>query len=619
MKSKWITIRDVPRKNMHAQFEKLFKLSEVKNTIIDITADDYYKLYVNGNFVGQGPAPSYDFDYAYNRYNITQYLKEGKNFIKIIAYYQGLVNRVWVSGDGKFGVVADIYIDGEYAFGTNEKWKYKILNSYVTTGSKNDIVGYKTAYLEHRDLSKKDSKARYAKRLRAKYTLEKEPFPSLEVYKKEFTPIDFDGKKSYYDFGEEYVCTLTLYTHSENGGRFILRSAEELDENGKPRFDLRANCRYEEFISQKDALGILETYEYKAMRYLEVESDGASVMGLMANIQHFPFPENSWEYKTDNADLKAVFDLCKNTIKYGTQEGFIDCPTREKGQYIGDTFISGFAHLYLTNDNRLLKRAIKSFSNSIQYSGKMLAVSNCAYQQEFADYSLLYPVMVLKYYNCTKDKEFLSEMLPACDFVLNYFAKFENEDMLLENATEQENLVDWPDNLRDDYEFADVHNVINAFYYASVKALEDIKSELGIEFEVKANIIKDSFNRYFLKDGLYVDNKESSHSSVHSNMLPLAFGITNDESIANYLVERGMQCGTYMSYFYLKALCNANKKDEAINAITSKGKHGWLNMISEGATRTYEAWGKDEKWNTSLFHPWSTAPLLILYEEFNDQ
>jgi hypothetical protein len=37
----------------------------------------------------------------------------------------------------------------------------------------------------------------------------------------------------------------------------------------------------------------------------------------------------------------------------------------------------------------------------------------------------------------------------------------------------------------------------------------------------------------------------------------------------------------------------------------------WLNMIKEGATLTYEAWGKDQKWNTSLCHPWATAPLII--------
>ena len=28
----------------------------------------------------------------------------------------------------------------------------------------------------------------------------------------------------------------------------------------------------------------------------------------------------------------------------------------------------------------------------------------------------------------------------------------------------------------------------------------------------------------------------------------------------------------------------------------------WLRMIREGATVTFESWGRDLKWNTSLFH-----------------
>ncbi len=31
-------------------------------------------------------------------------------------------------------------------------------------------------------------------------------------------------------------------------------------------------------------------------------------------------------------------------------------------------------------------------------------------------------------------------------------------------------------------------------------------------------------------------------------------------------------------------------------------KEVWLRMLPEGATRTFEGWYKDQKWNTSLFH-----------------
>ena len=37
-------------------------------------------------------------------------------------------------------------------------------------------------------------------------------------------------------------------------------------------------------------------------------------------------------------------------------------------------------------------------------------------------------------------------------------------------------------------------------------------------------------------------------------------------------------------------------------------------MVKEGASTCYEAWGKEQKWNTSLCHPWASAPISVLIE-----
>jgi hypothetical protein len=51
------------------------------------------------------------------------------------------------------------------------------------------------------------------------------------------------------------------------------------------------------------------------------------------------------------------------------------------------------------------------------------------------------------------------------------------------------------------------------------------------------------------------------------------------------------------------------EREKAERLATDEG--AWLNMLAEGATTTFEAWGKAQKWNTSLFHPWATAPLIV--------
>ena len=610
---KWIA----PKKlwdNLHVVFSKTFSVNEFENAKINITADDYYKLYINGNYVGQGPAPSYFFAYNYNSFDIKSYLKKGENEIKVLVYYQGLNNRVWTSAESKVGMIADIFIDDKLFISTDKSWKFQIDESFTPS----ETIGYETAFLENRDLRIPLSVCKTPDEVNHNYIFKDEPFPALQITPKNVEPI-ITNNTYFYDFKQEYVCNIKVKAISDKAGKkIIIHCAEELDENGKPRFDMRCGCRYEEECILNEGENVIEQFDYKALRFLEIIADEGVQIDAEILVRHYLF--ENFDFKTDSEKLNSVLNLCKNTVLLGAQEVFVDCPTREKGQYLGDVFISGFAHYYLTKDCRLLRKAIEDFSNSIQFCKKFLSVAPCSYKQEIADYSLLFSDMVYKYYQLTNDGEFLKKMLPACEFINDYFSKFEDIDGLLKNAEETWNLVDWPEGARDGYEFSDKHCVLNAHYYNSVLNEEKIKKALGIEYKNKSEALKDSFNKAFFNEetGLYVDNPQSTHSSLHSNMLPLAFGICNKESVCDYLIEKGMECSPFMAYFFLKALCVSGRKDEALSFITSEEKHSWLNMINEGGTTLFEAWGKEEKWNTSLFHPWSAAPILIYYEDLEN-
>jgi len=78
-----------------------------------------------------------------------------------------------------------------------------------------------------------------------------------------------------------------------------------------------------------------------------------------------------------------------------------------------------------------------------------------------------------------------------------------------------------------------------------------------------------------------------------------------------------LSCGVYFAYFVLKALVKAGEHDFVYELLTCTDERSWGNMIKEGATTCFEAWGKDQKWNTSLCHPWASSPIIILIEDFN--
>ena len=201
-----------------------------------------------------------------------------------------------------------------------------------------------------------------------------------------------------------------------------------------------------------------------------------------------------------------------------------------------------------------------------------------------------------------------------------------NEDWLVDDKW---NLVDWPDNLRDNYDFPltsviekglGPHNVVNAFYIGCVKQTEEIRGILGIEKAKKSDDLVDAFHKHFYnpETGLYTDSPNTKHSSLHSNSIVAFYGICKKEeeaTIREFIMEKRLCCGVYMAYFVLKALCRMGYYEDAYKLIVSEDEHSWYNMVREGATTCFEAWGKEQKWNTSLCHPWASGPISVLAED----
>ena len=135
-------------KNHHMLVRRKFTLQQpFEKVYLDITADDYYKLYVNGRFAGQGPASGYFFHYNYNRIDLSDFLVQGENVIAVHVYYQGLVNRVWNSGDYRQGMIAELFADDRLCLCTDETWKCNTAKEFTSRRA----TGYDTQFIEDID------------------------------------------------------------------------------------------------------------------------------------------------------------------------------------------------------------------------------------------------------------------------------------------------------------------------------------------------------------------------------------------------------------------------------------------------------------------------------------
>ncbi len=625
---KW-QMPELPKKfkNVHMLVKKDLILKEKdKKYKIRITADDYYKLYINDKYVAQGVAQGYYFCYYWNEIDITDYLNQGENKIFVDVYYQGLVNRAYNSADRRMGMIAEIFEGDNCILYTDSTWKYALSKAYTITHT----IGYDAMFAENFDSRWQPEKWNNCFEKNVDYTFSPESVKTLQVYPlKPVSSVTLGQGGILYDFGQEITATLKINATGKSGSRVRILCAEELEDTAlKVKYDMRCNCLCDEYWILKDGENTLKQYEYKAFRYVALIPDSdAEIESLTAMVQHYPFDDDFCDLKTDNKVLKSVWDICKNGVKYGSQEVYVDCPLREKGQYAGDLTVTSASQVILTGDCSLLKKAMDNQMQSRIVCKGLLAVTPGHLMQEIADYSLQFPILALRYYKYTKDVEYLKKCLETCDGIIEHFRQFENSEGLLENVSDKWNLVDWPENLRDNYAFKlekplddGCHNVINAFYIGCVIQTEEIADILGEKRVKKSEDLKMAYHKSFFneKTGLYTDTPKGEHSSLHSNVVPAFYGICKleeEERIAEFIMEKGLCCGVYMAYFLLKALCRMGKHQEAYSLIINETEHSWYNMVKEGATTCFEAWGKDQKWNTSLCHPWASAPISVLVED----
>lgn len=610
-------------KNRHFLFRRRFCFKENGESVsLRITADDYYKLQINGKIIGQGPAQGYYFCYYWNEYNIGGLLKNGENEIVVDLYYHGLACRAYNSGDNRIGLIAEIYQGGECILFTDCDWEYADYRAY----GKSRVTGADTYFPENYD-SRAPAEWRRCYSINTDYTFSPKPFPSVCRYRKKAVREEIlDDGSVFYDFGQEITAMLEIEAEGNSGDSVRILCGEEAF-GTKVRFKLRCNCDYEESWTLSDGHNRHEQYDYKGFRYVKLIPNGnISGVSLTAVVRHYLFDDNYCVLKTDNPRLSSVFELCKNSVKYGTQEVYVDCPTREKGQYSGDLLVTGSAHMILTGDGEMFKKALDNLMQSSKYSETLLAVSPGSYRQEIADYSLIFPILALRYYKFSDDKNYLYENLKVCKRIINGFRNYEREDGLICGVEDKWNLVDWPANLRDGYDFkleppaAEPHNVLNAFYIGCVLLTEKIAEILSVPYEKRSIELVESFHKEFYdsENKIYTDCKNTAHAALHSNVLPVFFGFAREEAIDGIfkmIKEKGLSCGVYMSYYVLKALCKMGRYEEALSLILSEDERSWLNMISEGATTCFEAWGKEQKHNTSLCHPWASSPIIVLAED----
>jgi glycogen debranching enzyme len=244
----------------------------------------------------------------------------------------------------------------------------------------------------------------------------------------------------------------------------------------------------------------------------------------------------------------------------------------------------------------------------------MVTCLDCSFMQEIAEYPLYLVSLVLWHYRLTGDLAYLAQNYTGVTALLENYRTVYEKDGLLRDL-DKWCVVEWPMNFRDGYDVDitegqichEPHVALNAFYLEAIRSANTMAAALELPpYRDEAPLLEAFYAAFYDQERhLFTDSLHSNHVSYIGNVYPFAFRLYPDETCKNAILrmieERGITAvSMFGSFPLLYGLLRCDRKDLLLQALKDEG--AWLRILREGGTATFEGWGKDTKWNTSLFH-----------------
>ena len=185
------------------------------------------------------------------------------------------------------------------------------------------------------------------------------------------------------------------------------------------------------------------TYRYVEMT-IETAAEPLTVGDFHGEFTGYPFRERG-AFACDDPTLAAIWNVGWRTARLCAGETYFDCPYYEQLQYVGDTRIQGLVSLYVAGDDRLLRNAIEQFDLSRLAEGLTQSRVPCCRPQVITTFSLFWIDMVHDYWMHRDDPAFVASRLAGIEAVLGWFERRIDPKTGMLGGLPFWSFVDWPD------------------------------------------------------------------------------------------------------------------------------------------------------------------------------
>jgi alpha-L-rhamnosidase len=458
-------------------FRKTLDLAKAPQTLnVQVSADNRYRLFVNGVSVADGPQRSDVMHWRYEEIDLAPYLHKGKNVIAAVVWHWGEHKPV-----AQHSFRAGFLIRGASSEDTlvdtgATVWKSFVNNAYAALPVTREQVGgyYASPPGESLDASQypwdwqqtdfDDSAWPDAEIIRVARDRGSFPFnaggwqlvprsiPAMDEHAVRFESvrrtagIETDGKFLQNDGSlivpaNTKVTVLLDQAHLTNayfrmttsrgaGSHVSVTYAEALkDENGIKGHRGEIDGKTISGIADQFQIDGGENREFQTLwfrtyRYVELNietgDEPLEIQDVGGLYTAYPYELNA-RFDSDLPWLEDMWAINWRVLRLCAWETYFDTPYYEQLQYIGDTRLQALLSLYMSGDDRLVRQALTHFDLSRIPEGITASRYPSDLGQYIPTFSLFWVAMVHDYWMHRDDADFVSGMMPGVAAVLTWF------------------------------------------------------------------------------------------------------------------------------------------------------------------------------------------------------
>lgn len=360
-----------------------------------------------------------------------------------------------------------------------------------------------------------------------------------------------------------------------------------------------------------------QPFNYKAFRFLRLHIQvGETPLHIrMADLVRtgYPLPvTTSFTHMSD--EDRTIWDVSFRTAQNCMYDTFMDCPHYERMQYVMDTCLQMQFSGAISNDDRLIRKAIIDIGDQQLPDGLFPCNVPSNVQQIIPAFSLYFVFMLKQYYYRFGKTDLLKRYFAAMEQTLWFFEQHLNDQQLVCN-TGYWQFIDWAKEWEKGVpiRYAEEPNgILTMMLVYALREAADLCRALGYRDVAARHIrladsISESINEVLFDSeiGLYNDTTTRNDKSQHAQVWAVLAGIAQGErawKVMNRCLEKTdlTQVSFCMEYYLLRAL------EKVGNYCRSRDRWGlWRNLLAQNVT----TWPEDPVTCRSECHAWSAIPL----------